>query len=294
MSVRPSNGASLARILSGLDRRIIYAGLLIFTLAPLMMNLSLPIYITPPARKFYDTIEALPTDKVVYVSSNWDAGTVAESEPQTIALFRQLLRRKLKFVIFSSSYPNSPQFAQNALTDAIRLEFPNGVSAGGYPVYGTDYVNAGYNIRNSPWVRSLVQNPVNTLKADWKGQPLDQMPIFSGKPKMADQASLFVDITGSNTTPLWIGLVGSQGIKLSLACTAVMAPEQYPYLATDQLMGLLTGMRGAAEYEKLVGYEGRATRMMSGQSFAHLYLFLLIALGNVGLLRGWIARRREG
>jgi hypothetical protein len=51
-------------------------------------------------------------------------------------------------------------------------------------------------------------------------------------------------------------------------------------------------MRGAAEYEKLLGTEGRAMRMMGGQSFAHLYLFLLIGLGNVALLRGWTTRRR--
>jgi hypothetical protein len=292
MNSSPSTSANWARLLSGIDRRILYAGLLIFTLAPLVLNLTLPVYVTPPARKFHDTIETLATDKVVYVASNWDAGTYAESEPQTIAMFRQLLRRKLRFVIFAITYPNSPQLAQNAFAEALRLEFPNGVAAGEYPVYGKDYVNCGYKVSSAPWVRSLVQNPTNALKADWKGQPLAEMPIFAGSPKMEDHASLLIDITGSNTTPLWISLVGSQGIKLSLACTAVMAPEQYPYLATDQLMGLLTGMRGAAEYEKLLGTEGRAMRMMGGQSFAHLYLFLLIGLGNVALLRGWTTRRR--
>lgn len=282
------------QFLARIDRRFIYGLLFLVTLIPLVMGLSLPVYVTPPAQSFHDSIENLPQDKIVFISSNWDAGTAAENEPQTIALFRHLLRRRLKFVFFSVGAANGPQLTENALQRAITQELgPR--TAGSYPVYGTDYANAGFKVRNPPWIRSLVRSPVDALKGDWKGRSLKEMPIFKGVKSMRRDGSMMIDVTASATTPLWISLVGSEGVPLSLACTAVMAPEQYPYLATNQLTGMLTGMRGAAEYEKLLGYEkqGRATRMMGGQSFAHLLIFLLIAVGNVSVLRTWLARRRQ-
>jgi hypothetical protein len=74
-----------------------------------------------------------------------------------------------------------------------------------------------------------------------------------------------------------------------------MAPEAYPLLDSGQLVGMLTGMRGAAEYETLLGSRspGFAVTAMAGQSFAHLFILGLIALGNLPILAGVLARRRR-
>lgn len=291
MEQQPSS-PNWEQVIGRIDRRFVYLGLFLFTLAPLLFRVGLPVFVTPPAQNFHDTVEALPQEKVVFIASNWDAGTYAENEPQTIALFRHLLRRKLKFVIFSVGSQNAPQLTKNALDSAVQQEFNGVPPAGQYPVYGTDYANMGFKLRNAPWTRTLVRDPAAALKADWKGKPVAQLPIFKDIKTMPESVSLLVDISASATTPLWIALVGSEGVPISLACTAVMAPEQYPFLATKQLTGMLTGMRGAAEYEKLLNIKGRATTMMGGQSFAHLYVFILIAIGNLAMLRGWMARRR--
>ena len=71
-----------------------------------------------------------------------------------------------------------------------------------------------------------------------------------------------------------------------------MAPEQYPYLDSGQLSGLLTGMKGAAEYEKITGLTGAGSAAMGGQSFAHLSILILIVLGNLSVLVGWHHRRK--
>lgn len=296
MAIAPSTGQvqSWEQFLARIDRRFIYIGLFLFTLFPLVLNISLPVYVTPPIQSFYETIENAPQDKLIFVSSNWDAGTFAENEPQALAFFRHLMRRRLKFIIISASNPNAPQMAQNTLQAAIRAEFP-GWKPGDYPVYGTDYVNAGYKIQNTPWVRSLVRDTLKALETDWKGKPLKGMPVCEGLAGIKSRVSTLVDLSASSTIERWIALVGPEGVEICLACTAVMAPEQYPLLASRQLAGMLTGMRGAAEYEKLLKIEkGRAGRMMGGQSFAHLYLFLLIGFGNLAIIKSWFARRRAG
>ncbi|MGB2697598.1 MAG: hypothetical protein WBD28_07045, partial [Candidatus Zixiibacteriota bacterium] len=70
-------------------------------------------------------------------------------------------------------------------------------------------------------------------------------------------------------------------IPLVSGCTAVVAPEFYPYLQSGQLKGLLGGMKGAAEYEKLVGKIGLGRRGMDSQSVSHIVVFLFILIGNI-------------
>ena len=147
MSERAPASVSLGERLGRLDRRWLYLGLFLVTLLPVLIGVGLPIYVTPAVQDLYDAIEKLPPDKLVFVSSNWDAGTQPENRPQTKAIFRHLLRRQLKFVILSVGSPNAPQLTQTVLDEAIALEREAGGPA---TSYGVDYVNTGFKIRNQP------------------------------------------------------------------------------------------------------------------------------------------------
>ena len=58
-------------------------------------------------------------------------------------------------------------------------------------------------------------------------------------------------------TKEWVQQVQARfHLPMVSGCTAVSAPEYYPYLQSGQLQGLLGGMAGAAEYEKLRGEKG--------------------------------------
>ncbi|HJW14882.1 MAG TPA: hypothetical protein VJ776_09305, partial [Thermoanaerobaculia bacterium] len=68
-----------------------------------------------------------------------------------------------------------------------------------------------------------------------------------------------------------------------LGSTAVMASDYYPYLSSRQILGLIGGMKGAAEYERLMGIVGDARRGMDAQSMVHVIVVILVLLGNVAL-----------
>ena len=70
-----------------------------------------------------------------------------------------------------------------------------------------------------------------------------------------------------------------------------MAPDLYPFLQSKQLVGLLGGLAGAAEYETLIEAPGSATAGMEPQSVSHLIIILFIVLGN-GVY--FTTRRRGG
>jgi hypothetical protein len=82
---------------------------------------------------------------------------------------------------------------------------------------------------------------------------------------------------------------GRYKFPLAAAATAVMAPNYYPYLQSGQLFGLIGGLRGAAEYEELVGEPGPAVKGMFVQSISHLLIVALIILGNIS----YFASRRK-
>jgi hypothetical protein len=278
-------GRSWEERFGAIDRRWIYLLLFLVTLAPLVFRWRLPLFVTQDAREMYQTVEGLPPDRIVILFCDWDAATLAENRPQTVALARHLLRRHIPFALLSIGAPTSPQLAEDAVHQAIRAE--------GHGTYGRDYSNWGYRIGQPPWLQALAANLVPAVGTDWKGRPLGELPMMRGIRTIHDNVSLIVDITGSATYNLLIPLVHAPtGVPTGLACTAVMAPEAYPFLDSHQLVGLLTGMRGAAEYEQLIGSPGFAVTAMAGQSAAHVFILALIVLGNLPILVQ--ALRRSG
>ncbi|MGV3719367.1 MAG: hypothetical protein ACO1SX_00540 [Actinomycetota bacterium] len=289
MSSAPRARLTLEQLLGRLDRRIIYLGLFLVTLAPLVGKWALPLHLSEPPQRLYRAIESLPPDKLVLITSNWDAGSQAETRPQLVGITRHLIRRNLKVALISTAYPTSPQLATTAVEEAIRLE-----NAGDRVRYGQEWVNLGFKLPDEPWLRSFASSIPGAVTEDVRGTPLAGIPLMQGVQRFGPegQVSMLIDITGSNTIDRWYEFLSPTKVRIGLGCTAVMAPEQYPYLDSGQLSGLLTGMKGAAEYEQLLHAPGFAMPAMAGQSFAHLYIVFLIVLANVAVLAG--RRRRRG
>jgi hypothetical protein len=290
MAQSPQTRPGIDQVLGRLDRRIVYAGLVLVTLIPLVGKVSLPMYPTDPPKKLMQTIDELPTDRVVLIGSNWDAGTQAESRPQLVAVVRHLIRRGIKFAVFTVSSPNGPTLANTAIEQAIASENQTGAWK-----YGENWCILGYKFADDPWVRTFASSVNAAWKQDWQGTPLSDIPMMKGVDKFGPdgQISMLMDITGTASVESWYQFMSPTRVKIGLGCTAVMAPEQYNYLDSGQLSGLLTGMKGAAEYEQLTNTKASGTAMMAGQSFAHLYILILIILGNLSILAAHLRRTRR-
>jgi hypothetical protein len=69
----------------------------------------------------------------------------------------------------------------------------------------------------------------------------------------------------------------------------VSATQYYPYLQARQITGLANGMKGSAEYERLLRDHygdlklpaGDAMKGMDSQSLVHVFLVLAIILANI-------------
>ena len=272
--------------LNRLDRRIIYLVLFALVAIGLIIDVKLPVIVSKQVQDAYDTIEKAPTDKLCIVEGQWSNGTQGENRPQTIALFRHLMRRRIKFAIigFDAQGPdNSHKIAQD-LANEVNPPYK----------YGVDWVTWGYRNENAvePFLKSMARDIPGAVKQDFNNTPITdfkKLPIMKGVHDMRD-VGLFVDITPSSTLEKWIAFVqGVNNTPTVYSCTSVMAPEGYQFLDSGQIKGMLTGIKGAIEYENLIKKPGKATRQALALTITHVLIVVLIVLGNIG----YIAEKRR-
>jgi hypothetical protein len=259
--------------LKDLDRRWLFLAMALLVVVPLVTGFHVaPVAPGHRAKGFYDAIEKLPAGCTVLLAGDYDPGTVAENYPAHLAAVRQLMAKNVK-IIAIELYPGGPP-----LTDEVLA-----IGAGEYgKKVGEDYVNLGYKAGNELVMSRMGQSIPETFPVDQRGVAVGKIPVMNGIKNFRDFKLLVNISAGYPGTKEWVQQVVSRyHIPMVAAVTAVSAPEYYPYLQTGQLSGLLGGMAGAAEYEALVKHPALAMRGMDAQSLAHVFIALLIILGNV-------------
>lgn len=277
--------------LQTIDRRYIYGVLIGVILVPLFLpKLSLPTYPSKQSQDFYSTVEQAAKQspqKIVIVDGQWSPSTRGENQWQAEAVITHLMMRRLHFAILSFDTQNNTVMQAQVVAPLAKKY--------GY-VYGRDYINWGYRPFSVfvPTVKSLVVDIPGTIKKDYKGTPVTDFPVMKGIKSRADVGAV-IEVTPSATADTWLGLFEQNNTPPFLfAPTAVMAPTYYPYLDTGQISGMLTGIKGAGDYEGLLGTHSFGTRASGALSLVYGLIILLILIGNIGYYAGRRARRRAG
>jgi len=259
--------------LERLDRRWLFLAMGLLVAVPLIFPAGLPLKISPPVRNFHDTVEKLPNGSTVLMSCDYDPSARPEMVPMTKTAFRHLLGKDCK-VIVTVLWNAGPGLVEATLNE-VAAEFPT-------KTYGVDWVNLGYKAGDDAVMVLMGQGIKNAFPRDYRGTATNEIPVLKN---VRDYSSfpLLVNISaGFPGTKEWVQQVQSRfHLPMVSGCTAVSAPEYYPYLQSGQLQGLLGGMAGAAEYEKARGEKGSATEGMDAQSLAHIFVALCIVLGNI-------------
>jgi hypothetical protein len=120
------------------------------------------------------------------------------------------------------------------------------------------------------------------FKEDINHRPTRDMPVMRGIKNMSDVWLLYT-VGADPTYDAWIGIAQPKyHMKVAFGSTGVMVPQTYPFLESKQLCGMLSGMRGGAEYEAKLHSPGLATWGITRQSMAHGLVIVLVILGNIG------------
>lgn len=261
-----------------LTRHVIYVLVASLVILPYIHELPLPFKPRPWAEKLYGQVDALEPGSHVLLAFDYSPGSEAELYPMSLAILRHCFKKDLVPVVLTL-WPDgvglSRRLCETAAAESKELWGKEKVS-------GRDYVFLGYK----PGYANLVLNMGESLKgafaADYYKQPTQGMLALTGVESLKD-IDLAIDIASGNTIDqIWIPYGADQfGFPLGAGCTAVMAPDMYPFLQSGQLVGFLGGLRGAADYEQLLTKPADATRGMQAQTTSHLLLIVLIVTANV-------------
>jgi len=270
----------LMDLLTNLDRRLIFLMIALSVALPLLLPLNLPVLVTREARAFYEEIERLSAGDVILLSIDYEPDTMAELDPMTVATLEHAFRKSLR-VLALTTYAGGVGIAERILGEAARTHARR---------YGEDYVFLGYNPDWSATILRMGESIRRTYPTDHYRTPSDQIPLLRTVDSYED-VDLLVTIAASALAEYWVIWAGGKYHERVIAGnTAIQAVLIYPYFQAGQLSGFLGGLKGAAEYERLIGKEGAGVRGMDAQSMAHLLIVCLIGLGNIGFL---LARRRS-
>tara|TARA_B110000046_G_scaffold4954_1_gene5279 strand:+ start:3486 stop:4325 length:840 start_codon:yes stop_codon:yes gene_type:complete len=258
---------------SKMDRRWIFLIIGLSVLLPLFFPIGLPIRATGTTQRVYDSFDTLEPNSKVLLSCEYGPSTKPEIHPMVIAVLHQLFRDNHK-VYVTCLWPDGQFLASEALREV----------AGDYgKVYGEDYVILGYRPGSEAVIKGMVRDLRAIFSTDVKNTKVEEIPMMEGVYKFEDFDFLFSASAGFPGSLEWMQYAtDNTDVKMSTGTTSIMVNDIMPFVVSDQIQGILAGMPGAAEYEKLVGKKGVGTSGMDAQSFAHLVIVFFIVFGNIG------------
>lgn len=264
-----------------LDRRWIYLVIGVVTFIPMLRYIGLPIKITSEVKAVYDRVESQPSGTVIMVPMEFGPSTMAELQPMARAVLRHCFSKDLK-IISTALQIEGVILIEQELRE-MAAEFGK--------EYGQDYVFLGYKPYPDIVILNMGENFRKPFPKDYYNNDLDDLPMMAGVNNYSN-VSCIVNINATSGVDYWINYAnGRYGVPLALGVTAVIATDYYAFLQSKQILGLMGGLKSAAEYERLIGRpKDVANRGMTSVSVAHIFIILFIILGNVA----FFAARKPG
>ena len=271
-----------------IDRRIIYLLVAIGALIPIIKPIGLPVVPTDPVQGLFDELEGLDPGDAVIISYDYGPSSEPELNPMADAIMRHCFTRDLRVMIVAIFPLGGVNMAIKEL-EKIAAEYPD-------LVYGDDYVNLGYKDGGQAPMKAMAVSIKEVFPTDVDGTSTDGMPIVEDV-RNYDDVELVISLATGIIGEWWADLVNAQfDVPVAIGCTAVSAPKYYAFFRSKQMVAVLGGLRGAAEYEELVKREYpeiaaiyekpeekviSATTGMDVQSIVHVIIIAFIIFGNV-------------
>ena len=269
--------------LTSIDRRIIFLSVALAVAIPLLRPLGFPVQVSEESASFFREIDRLEPGDVILLAFDYEGDVMAEVNPMAVAVLNHVFPRDVR-VVALTTYAGGTGIAETVLREA---------AAQYGKTYGVDYVFLGYNPDWSGTILRLGESFKATYPTDQYGKKTTEIPLMD-EVETYDDISLIVSISGSAMSEYWaIWAGGSYGVKVVSGNTAIQAILIYPYYQAGQILGFLGGLKGAAEYEKLIAEPGMGIRGMDAQSVAHVLMLIFIAVGNIGYFLSRRAKNAE-
>ena len=254
---------------------ILLFGVIGFSLFSQSKTVASPDMDAAEVQSAVDIINQLPAGGSALLVFDYEAGFSGEMKAVAAPLVDQIMSRGEKLAIISTS-PTGPALAENFLLETqSKYQF----------FAGENYRNLGYLPGGTSGMLSFISNPRQAIVARidgvsiWDSSPLENVVRFS-------DFSLVVILTDDvEKGRAWIeqsaATLDEAGTPLLMGISAQAEPIIYPYYASGQVDGLVSGLSGGMIYEGIQNQEGLSRKYWDSYSVGLLLAEILIALGAV-------------
>lgn len=269
-----------------IDRRIIFLFIFVSVLAAVLFNIEFKEHPSLIVQQVFDYVENLPAGSRVLVAFDFDPAMKPEVHPMANAFVRHCLTRGHKLFLMSL-WGTGQALMTETIDSVIVEEFPSAK-------YGADYVALGYKAGNEGVLNVIITDFRKMYPTDEHGTNVDSIPLFQNVRSAKDMDFIMAIGGGAPGPKEWILYIGDPGrVPMAAGLAAVSTPAIYSYYP-KQIVGLLGGVKGAAEYESALRQKypqfqavpAPALRMMGPQTLAHIVVMAFIIIGNLTYFRG--------
>ena len=256
-----------------LDARCIYLLLVVVITLPLLKPWNLPISISPETRAYFDMVKSVQPGKFIGIAADYRSDTLTELNPILASTFRQAMLNGNRVILWAliDEGANVSQAVLGPLSNELGK------------TYGVDWINLGYKPGETVTLQKMIDNiEEGAGYADFFGKPLNQYEIMKDIKSLKEIDLLVVIPSTTLGTQLYMTMLTIPNrIPLLVGCSSGGAPGAINLYKAGEYKGVVAGLRGAAEYEKLLGVPGLASAGMDAQSAAHMLMIALIFLANL-------------
>jgi hypothetical protein len=262
-----------------INPQIVYLLMAIALILPVLKPIGLPLSIDQQlTMPVYQWIESLNPGDIVIFDAAYGGGSDSELGPQLRAWFTHCMMKGVK-VVGMAQWESGATLAFNSLQSLSAQLEAEGISC----KYGEDWVFPGYKAGGGPTWRSMQDDFWTACgNVDWQKTDFSELPLLQRLKKWTPETvkGIMIFSAGSPGIPTFTQYFPDH--KLYVGDVAVQVAGTSNLLRSGQVKGIIPGLSGAAQYEKLIQRPGLGVKLMDAQSLGHSIIIILVILGNIG------------
>lgn len=245
-----------------------------------------PALFPPEVVAVYDMVNALPADKPVLLTGDFEAAVTGELSWSSQTLLEHLLRRNLNLVILSTN-PTGTTILSGQINTASQ-------KVAGYDL-STQLVNLGYLPGGATGLQLMSGDLRSALPFTHDLQAAWNSAVLSPVNSLSDFGAVIVLSDKAENARVWIEqiqpVLGST--PLAFVVSAQAAPLLQPYYLSGQIEGYVAGFNGSLAYEKIFAQPSSASEHFSAFQFSVLFVSAVLLLaGLINLIRPAASERK--
>jgi hypothetical protein len=260
--------------LTSVPREVVMGLVFIAILIPALNPLGLPLMVGSMSEAWYDTVDSLPAGSIVLFDIGYGSGGYPSLGPGNIAAFHQLFDKDLRIVMMATALEGGMMYP--LIMDGVRPESNYGA------VYGEDYVFLGYIAGGQTAMAGVLGDLHALASADYQGTSLSSLSLMDEVSGAEDFDLVAYMTTAGGTAEGWVYQAYSQYNRPVVGgMLSMMTTSMKPYYDSGQMLGLMDGIKGAADLEFLTNHPGDAIVSSDILSFTQTLVLIFILIGNV-------------